>query len=78
MLGLAFIAPSFAMVFLIYAANIVFQILTYVFVWQKIVDIEEYPGLLEQIMLWFSSFLALDLVLFVLIQKRELSQFFLF
>ena len=78
MLAVAFVAPSFTMVFVIHATSIVFQIVTFIFVWPNIVEIEDRLKLLEEILLWLFPFFILDTGFFILIQKRELSQFFLY
>ena len=78
MLAVAFVAPSFTMVYVIHATSIVFQIVTYIFVWQNIVKIEDQTQLMEEILQWWFPFFILDTGFFILIQKRELSQFFLY
>ena len=78
MLAVAFIAPSLTMVYIIHVTSTVFQIVTYMLVWVNIVDIEKHVDTLEQILLWWLPFILVDTVFFILIQKRELSQFFLY
>ena len=84
MIAVAFVAPSFITVFVIHATSIVFQLVTYKFVWQNIVETEpieesENPvDLLEEFSLWWFPFFILSTGFFILIQKRELSQFFLY
>ena len=78
MLAVAFVAPSFGMVFVIQATSIVFQIVTYIFVWKNTVEIEDHLELLNNLLLWWFPFFILDTGFFILIQKRELSQFFLY
>ena len=72
MLAVAFLAPSFTMVYVIYATNIVFQIIAYIFAWQNIVDMEDHPDLMEEILNWWFGFFLLGKAFFILIQKREL------
>ena len=67
MLAVAFVAPSFTMVYVIYATNIVFQIMAYIFAWQNIVDMEDHPELLDQILFWWLPFLVVDTGFFILI-----------
>ena len=78
MLAVAFIAPSLTMVYIIHVTSTVFQIVTYMLVWQNIVEIEDHKDTLDQILLWWFPFLLVDTGFFILIQKRELAQFFLY
>ena len=48
MLAVAFLAPSFIMVFVIQGTSIIFQIVTYKFVWQNIVKAENHFDLLDE------------------------------
>ena len=78
MLAVAFVAPSLSMVYIIQATSTTFQIVTYMLVWQNIVEIEDHKDTLDQILLWWFPFLLVDTGFFILIQKRELAQFFLY
>ena len=73
MLAVTFVAPSLSMLYVIHVTGILFQIVTYMLVWQTVAEIEDHSRTVEQILLWWFPFFIVDTGFFILIQKRELS-----
>ena len=76
MLAITFLAPSFSISFAIFISNSIVQVISYFLIWSKTVDFDNDPGLLDLIFFWYTSYFFFDLLYFVVLQKRELKQFF--
>ena len=67
-------APSFGSTFAIIAADAVLRALHYQLVWKDVID--ESAEATELITYVYSSFIAVEIFLFVLLSKRELAIYF--
>ena len=71
---ITFLAPSFMSVVTLLIVNTIVSAISFTFTWSKLTDID--PVIVDQMLFWFSSFVVIDIMFFVLLQKRELTHFF--
>ena len=68
------LAPSFISVLVLLIVNTITIAISFTFSWSKLTDLD--PVIVDQMLFWFSSFVVVDIMFFVLLQKRELTHFF--
>ena len=68
------LAPSFISVVMLLIVNTITIAISFTFSWSKLTDLD--PVIVDQMLFWFSSFVVVDIMFFVLLQKRELTHFF--
>ena len=73
MVAVILLAPSFGSVFLIIVANVLTSTLSYILVWEELIEKYDKQSMVDQMLQLSSAFVMMGFMFFLLLQKRELS-----